>query len=87
MKSTFTPAPWLIAGTTHDGCEAVIRHNMTPLCLVDITDENGAANARLIEAAPDLIQAIEHAIQLLPADAPAARILKRAVERATGRKG
>jgi hypothetical protein len=87
MKSAYTPSPWVIAGTTHDGCEAVIRHNMTPLCLVDITDENGGANARLIESAPDLIQAMDEAIQLLPSDGQAARILKRAVARATGRKG
>lgn len=54
-----TPAPWKIIGNTAKGRFAISGTN-NPICVTDSTPESDA-NARLMAAAPDLLEAAERA--------------------------
>lgn len=67
-KAQFTPGPWrvdgseLIPGLSVSGLlrHAVIRDNAERwVALVEIEDNEGEANARLIAAGPSLLEALE----------------------------
>lgn len=66
--STHTPGPWMI-GTSHDGFRTVSDGTKT-ICSVGAADVFPAieADARLIAAAPDLLQALKIAVRYMPTD-------------------
>jgi hypothetical protein len=67
MSERFTPGPWMTEGNDIGGWQ--IWHDS--LCICQRSDwphyaERSAANARLIAAAPDLYEALDDAVVLLP---------------------
>ena len=95
--SKHTPGPWLIeAQNSHTGAIATV-HNTTDVW-VEIWSENWivtgmgpeeqSANARLIAAAPDLLEALQRAVDLLaryPKHDEAWRQARAAIAKATGK--
>lgn len=70
MKTTHTPGPWTIDGRTYDIARAdthnadvmeivTIRHRMDEIAYVPSLD---TGNARLIAAAPDLLEALQRIV-------------------------
>lgn len=51
MKTPHTPGPW-----KHDETWGLIKHGKTEICALH---SGNAANAKLISAAPDLLEALE----------------------------
>lgn len=85
MKAQHTPGPWEVAGTeiwagskritmgrgAHDEKEAAVRN----------------ANARLIAAAPELLQACQRALHWIrPLADPDAEFIREAIAKATGKE-
>jgi hypothetical protein len=90
--SKHTPGPWLIeAQNSHTGAIATV-HNTTDVW-VEIWSENWivtgmgpeeqSANARLIAAAPELLESLEYAIRMVPELATVPGV-KAAIAKATG---
>jgi hypothetical protein len=61
MKNTLhTPAPW-----KHDPTWGIIKHGKTEICALH---SGNLANARLIAAAPDLLDALDWALRQIEDD-------------------
>lgn len=60
MKTKHTPGPWIV-GTFPTGASDV-RSADSEICLCKSDFEDNQANARLIAAAPDLLEALEFAL-------------------------
>jgi len=56
-SASHTPAPWVIKGTQILGQENY--PSFYPVCEMDMGNGECVANARLIAAAPDLLEALE----------------------------
>ncbi len=61
MKNTHTPGPWEIG---QDGLGISVDADGVPVCMCDGPVEDNEANARLIAAAPDLLVAGQHILQV-----------------------
>jgi hypothetical protein len=67
MNTTHTPGPWEIsrlATPDHSPQFAIYQENY-PLSLAIVVHENSEANARLIHAAPDLLDSARQALERL----------------------
>lgn len=74
MSTKYTPAPWTMGNENNQCCDVVlgVEHNLT--CSLDRQDANTGdfviqrsemlANAHLIAAAPELLEALQDAIKL-----------------------
>jgi hypothetical protein len=82
MDTKHTPGPWIVSGARRRGYEAevIVETNPNPKAMSAITicdvpnptnlvvdDATAQANARLIAAAPDLLEALKHAYALMQA--------------------
>ena len=85
--SKHTPGPWHIGGRT------ILRPTLTifhkPFGLGDVAEVYEEANARLIAAAPELLEALKEIADTDPVDAAldpqrAVRIARAAIAKATG---
>ena len=68
MRAEHTPGPWFVNGPWHIQADTktaipVIVAQITPLRSGD--NEEREANARLIAAAPELLEALEEALEVL----------------------
>ena len=59
MRSRHTPGPWAPERKTPDGFYLAIRVGLTGPRICEVRPENQEADARLIAAAPDLLEALE----------------------------
>lgn len=92
MKNEFTPGPWLAdANNCHAGQVAVCHGDDDGYAEVwseNWTMEDGHrsqfANARLIAAAPDLLEALIHIQQVACSGSPELLIASEAIAKATG---
>lgn len=57
--STYTPGPWTVSSEYGDSGEYTITEAYAPMGGGPISREEDHANARLIAAAPDLLEAME----------------------------
>lgn len=74
MNANHTPGPWSIRDDDEDGVVSIVGNSKIVLALVrTATVEPGDANARLIAAAPELLEALEPfgAIDLIESRLPA----------------
>jgi hypothetical protein len=91
MSAQHTPGPWVARGAVDIGIE-IFDASMFPICSLRCIPnaEMMAADALLIAAAPDLLAALEHIVELCDdADADemtqaAARIAHEAINKAKG---
>ena len=69
---TYTPGPWHISSTHSGKSWNVGARDCTNVCIVHGPEENGpdeyTANARLIAAAPAMLEALNNAIKSLETD-------------------
>ncbi len=98
--SNFTPGPWIVeapyfsevqtmeresvASCWHSDCNG---KSVTISGVIECSPEESAANARLIAAAPDLLEALKDAVCALDCcgkDYPAAEKAREAIAKATG---
>jgi hypothetical protein len=63
-KVRHTPGPW-IAAHDFDNDSIVIDADTNSICTIDSYKECAEANAKLIEAAPDLLEALQWALNNL----------------------
>jgi len=96
MKTKHTPGPWSV--TEHGWSQTGIYTDGVRIALIDIYDEateenqdeleaSTAANARLIAAAPDLLDALQEAKHMFAGEYPGHPTTERifaAIEKATG---
>ena len=90
MSAQHTPGPWT-QGTSENGVECVWLDGHTE-SVRDMGDDgtwidcNTEANARLIAAAPDLLEALRSLLDALPSATthPAIRSARAAIAKATG---
>ena len=93
MKTQHIPGPWRV--TAHGGGEYTVEaHTETVATSVDETGEECAwaehteANARLIAAAPDLLEALQASLKLIelsvPFEGEVTRKARAAIAKATG---
>lgn len=96
MTPTHTPGPWFVSGPVSEIVWSEARGNLSPVvasCITSDQDGQDQANAVLVSAAPDLLQACEAALPALSAhaqtgcncpDSEAARLLRSAIDKAIG---
>lgn len=70
MEATFTPAPWHYMQSTYkdDTVHHLVghnRHGQTMLVICEIEKQNAHANARLIAAAPELLEALDDMLAIV----------------------
>lgn len=85
MDAKHTPGPWA-ADIAHEQHRAVVRHGMTPIAEMWMTGQPMAereANARLIAAAPKMLDALRSYVELGHSDT-AMREARAAIAKATG---
>jgi uncharacterized protein YbjT (DUF2867 family) len=94
--SKHTPGPWKIGETFSDGdIQILIPNEMGTVCMVhnhaaiasdpDFMEEQAQANARLIAAAPELLELVKHVAGLSTVDASLAEWAERLIAKAEGR--
>jgi hypothetical protein len=84
--SKHTPAPWYI----HDDHEDIVTDScgLRIACIIGDEKAQRAIDARLISAAPDLLEAIQGLLNALPSATthPAIKAARAAIAKATGEK-
>jgi hypothetical protein len=69
-----TPGPWALGMNLHPLSENFGNLAIGPeesqesICVITIDNDRAAANARLIAAAPDLLEAVEMALEIVEGD-------------------
>ena len=89
--SDFTQGPFSVAETRHKYDTVIRGPKNEPIALVLIagfSKKEGAANANLLAAAPDLLEALQAMVDLVklmcPFDGPQQRRARAAIAKATG---
>ena len=93
-ESKHTPAPWFIDSSwgptdSHPDWRAIVSCFDDGCHRMSVSGHIGEANARLIAAAPDLLEALELAVEVIEATGPAAyhdaeRQIRAAITKAKG---
>jgi hypothetical protein len=91
MSTTHTPAPWRVEGrkvhganTGHIISHGINSHGDGPNGYVCDTDGTTDADARLIAAAPELLEALEYLLEACIANPDAKSKARAAIAKATG---
>lgn len=88
--SNYTPGPWVVKGQSIKAIDHSLYFSIASAKSTKLTTEGNLANARLIAAAPDLLDALQRVMRHIPDNAGGASLsddmhrAKKAIEKATG---
>ena len=86
MSEKHTPGPWTVSETRHSYDTVIRGPKNEPIALALIagyTKQEGQSNARLIAAAPELLEALQMLLEF-PNTGPATSAARAAIAKATG---
>lgn len=82
MSTAHTPGPWFYDDSNKS--RLIINSEWAAIASIPYLDAEAVANARLIAAAPNLLAALEHAVETLSAEGFDVSMLRAAITKATG---